>query len=280
MVHYLVKNDFCIYHPLSLYNVIPCILAKIVKRSKIIYDITDFAADSLNCPKPIQSLLALFENACLYFVDAVVIVDAHRISQINMKWVKKVAVVMNTPPDILGACAQKMSSGIITIYYGGWLHETRGILDICRAVKGLNNVNLIVAGFGPEEDTIKKLATGATNIKYLGLLSKEESLKYVSSATAICAFYDPKLKINRLASPNKLFDAMMCSTVVIANREALPVAEIIETSKCGVLVTYGNIPEIVAAIEGLQDTDLVNKMGSNGRKRMMPIITGRLWREG
>jgi glycosyltransferase involved in cell wall biosynthesis len=266
VVYYLVKSDSHIYHPLSIYNVIPCILAKTVKRSKLIYDITDFAADSLNCPKLVQSLLALFENACLYFADAVIIVDEHRRSQINMKRVKKMAVVMNTPSDIFGAYVPKIGSNIITIYYGGWLNETRGILDICRAINGLNNVNLIVAGFGPEEGTIKKLAMETTNIEYLGLLSKEESLKRVSSATAICAFYDPKLKINRLASPNKLFDAMMCSTAVIANREALPVAEIIEESKCGMLVTYGNINEIIDAIESLRDTDLVNRMGLNGRK--------------
>jgi len=276
VIRYLLKSEYTIYHPLSLYSVIPTIIAKYIKKTKIIYDITDFAADSLDVPKPIQKIIALIENFCVNYSDAVIIVDSHRKDQINICGVHKLAVVMNSPADIFKEYAPKKPDNRLTIYYGGWLNETRGIIEICKAVQGLKNVKLIIAGFGPYEDNIREIVSKYPNIEFLGPISKEESIKQTYNASAIYAFYNPKIKINRLASPNKVFDAMMCGTAIIANQEALPIAQIINNYNCGILIPYGNINQIRCAIEKLRDCDNIIKMGYNGRTAFLNNFNGEI----
>ena len=262
---FLLKSDADGIHPLSLYSLVPSIPVKFLKNKVIVYDLTDFFADSFNFPSLVQKSFSWFENFCIKFVDAVIIVDEYRIKQIEASKIKNLVTVMNSPEDILFKL-NKTNQNKTTIYFGGWISKTRGIEHICNAVQNLSDVELIIAGFGPDEEKVRRSFGCRQNIKFIGLISKEESLQITYNADAICAFYDPKIRINRLASPNKIFDAMMCGTVIIANKEAIPVAKIIETDQCGLLVPYGDIESIVSAIKTLKDNpNIKTELGQNGR---------------
>lgn len=264
---YLLMNNADGCHPLSLYSVIPVLPVKLIKKSVVIYDLTDFAADSFNYPKFIRQFLAWLENFCLKFVDGVIIVDEHRKKQINMSNVKNSAIVMNCPTDVINKFKPQKKREKFTIYYGGWIIETRGLRYICESIRDIENIELIIAGFGPDEAKLRSIFGAQSNIQFVGLLSKEESLRQTYNADVIFAFYNPKIPINRLASPNKLFDAMMCGTPILANSEALPVAEVINKENCGLIVPYENIQGIRDAILKLkEDSNLRTKMGENGRK--------------
>jgi len=266
VVLFLLRDDSDLYHTENLYNLVPCILIKIIKRKKIVYDLIDFVADSFKWPELIRRFLAGLENFCLRFADGVIVVDARK-QQLNMSNVKKFAVVANCSVDLKGKFEDQKEQDEFIVYYGGWISETRGLRHICKVIKDLEGVKLVIAGFGPDEAKVRVDFGSQENIEFKGLLSDVESLKWTSKADVIFAFYDPKIRINRLASPAKLYDAMMCGKPVLVNSEALPVAQTVKEENCGLIIPYGDIQGIKAAIQKLkEDVNLRMNMGRNGRK--------------
>ena len=140
-------------------------------------------------------------------------------------------------------------------------------MQICEAIKDLADVRLVIAGGGPYEKELEAVYGSQGNVEFKGLLSIEESMEWTNKADMIFAFYDPKISINRRASPAKMFDAMMCGTPVLANSESMLVAEIINKEKCGLLVPYEDISAIRQAIEKLKEKSNIRiEMGRNGRR--------------
>lgn len=267
---YLSRSSAVGYHPLNLYNLLPTIPLKFIKRVKIIYDLADFTADSFNFHYYVRHFLSKLENYCLNWVDGLIIVDRHRINQVDTNNIKHISIIMNTPDDEYEKFKSIERYDKFTIYCGGWISETRGIGGICEAAAQINDIELIIAGFGQAETYYKTIYEQYKNIRFVGLLSKEDSLIQTHKADLICAFYDPKIPINRLASPNKLFDAMMCARPVLSNREAVPVAEVINEEKCGVLIPYADIDQIVTAVIQLKKNKVLAKhMGQNGRNAFL-----------
>lgn len=262
----LLRDDADTYHSQDLYNFIPVIPIKIVRRKRAVYDLVDFVADSFSCPEFIRRILARLENFCLRFADGVIVVNIKK-QQINLSNVRRLAVVTNCPIDLIDKFRTTMKQGEFLIYYGGWISETRGLKQVCKAIRNVDGVKLVVAGFGPDERELRRIFDAQENVEFKGLLSDTESLEWTSRADLVFAFYDPRIRINRLASPAKLFDAMMCGKPVLANSEALLVADIINREKCGLLVPYDDIGKIRSSIKKLkEDTHLRTEMGQNARK--------------
>ena len=263
---FLLRKNVDIYHVEALYNIIPVIPIKIVRRKKMVYDLIDFAADSFNWPELIRMFFAWLENFCLKFADGVIVVDIRK-QQLKMSNVKKLAAVTNCPADLTDKLEPQKTQDEFVIYYGGWISETRGLKHICEAIRDIEGVKLVVAGFGPDEVKLRPIFDTQSNVEFIGLLSDVESLEWTSRADVIFAFYDPKIRINRLASPAKLYDAMMCRTPVLVNSEALPVTETVRKEGCGLVVPYNDIQGIRSAIEKLkEDPELKSELGKNGRK--------------
>ena len=86
------------------------------------------------------------------------------------------------------------------------------------------------------------------------------------NADILFAFYDPQIPANRYASPNKLFEAMMCGKPIITNAETTA-TKIVETENCGVVVPYGDVEAIKDTILKLKNNaDLRERLGKNGRR--------------
>jgi glycosyltransferase involved in cell wall biosynthesis len=82
--------------------------------------------------------------------------------------------------------------------------------------------------------------------------------------------YDLHYEKNKLSSPNKIFEAMMCGIPLITNLEQELVSEEVG---CGIIVDYNNnnnISQIKEAIILFRDNvELRKKMGQNGRKAFL-----------
>ena len=264
VVLYLIKTKrIDAVHPLNLYNLIPSLIVK-MRKKKIIYDLTDSISDSLAWSSHTKIFLYHMQNNLIKLVDGVILVDEHRRHQINLPKNKKNAIVMNTCEDCFFSTTTT-SSRTFQVYCGGWLSESRGINHILRAVMNLDNVKLTLAGYGPYENALNEF-NNDPKIEYLGVINPIDSYRLTANADVIVAFYDPTIKINTLASPNKIFEAMMCSKPIIANYEAIPIAKIIKQYNCGILVPYGDVSAIKTAIVLLMnDCSLKTSLGKNGR---------------
>lgn len=271
---FLMKNRVDIIHPCDLDTLYPAILAKFINKSYLCYTIFDFFAGNIpqTLPDIIKKIIASIEKVGIQFADVLFLVDEARISQIKGAKIKKIDYIYNTPPEKVNPeqipiLNKKMDEKII--FYAGALNSERirSISMIIEAMSDIENIKLIVAGTGPGQNLIEKIAANPENkVEYLGLISYDDVIRFTYHSDILFAFYDPINPNNRLASPNKLFEAMMCSKPIIVNDDT-SMADIVRNERWGIVVPYGDIKEIKKAINQLiNDRRMRNFFGANGRK--------------
>lgn len=239
-----------VIHAYDFDTIIPALIAKALIKSKVIYDIADWYADSrkVGCLKP------LFQTAEMWAcnrADLVILAHEARLKQIGFipqRWL----IVHNSPVDQFAMLRNAESKSSIGEYfaYVGVLQPDRGLEQIINAASTIG-AKFILAGFGPLEDYCKKVASTVPGVQFLGRIPYECTLAIESNAIAIIALYDPKLPNNRLAAPNKLFEAMMLGRPLVTSKGTL-VAELVEKAGIGVTVTYGDVQELTQALERLR----------------------------
>jgi glycosyltransferase involved in cell wall biosynthesis len=102
------------------------------------------------------------------------------------------------------------------------------------------------------------------HLRFLGKLDYADSLALIRGSHAVLALYDPRWPINRMASSNKVFEAMAAGRPVITNEETT-MARIVRDEHCGCLVPYGDLAALRRSIESLRDTPAHREtLGMNG----------------
>lgn len=195
----------------------------------------------------------------------VIIVDECRREQINNIARSKIEVIMNCVDERYPKDVEKRLNEQFTIFFGGMLSKNRGLYEILAVVQNDPEISFIVAGSGEDEKQLVDALKLMKNITFLGHISHEEALEYTLRSDVIFAFYNPKIPINRLASPNKIFEAMMCRTPIIVNCET-SIAKMIQEIGCGFVIPYHDHEKLRKVITELKcDRSIGEKMGDNGR---------------
>ncbi len=236
---FLLKSDADIIHACCFDTIMPAILTKLLKRKKLVYDIFDFYAETLpqQIPKYIINFIAALERFCMRFADAVIIVDESRKVQIKGANINKMEIIMNCPVYCESNLQSKNTN--FSIFYGGMISKTRGLSQLINVVRNYDEINLIVAGMGEDENIYSPIFKNIANVKFLGWINYHNYLNETQKADLIYGLYDPIIPNNRFASPNKLFEAMMCKKPIIVNEET-SMAEIVRKEKCGIIIPYND----------------------------------------
>ena len=118
-----------------------------------------------------------------------------------------------------------------------------------------------------EDEALLDEIQTSPNIKYLGFLEHREVLTIEASSDAMVALYDlDAYAQNRYVMGNKLFEAMMSGVPIITN----VATDIVNETKCGIIIDYNNIDQIKEAIVNLRDNPKLRKrLGNNGRKAFL-----------
>lgn len=270
-LYYLLKNNCDVIHACDIDTIIPAILAKFVRKTRLCYTIYDFYADCLSPRTPyiIRSSVAFLEKFFIRFTDVVILVDESRYPQINGAKFNKIVYIYNTPPDhnYLPKDPVSPDTSAFVLFYAGLLHPDRGLIHVIEAVKDLEGIKLEIAGYGPEKELISKhLETNYGKIQYLGILPYDQVISKSLMADMLFAFYDPSTPNNRYASPNKLFEAMMCGKPILTN-DGTSMTDIVRDEDCGLVVPYGDVDAIKHALLTLKnDPALSKRLGENGRR--------------
>ncbi len=252
----------------------PALLVAKVTKKPIIYDIFDFYADMIRFPifpKISRAFFAMIDRSFMRFADVVILPDDSRREQVGLSDNRKIVTIVNAPSDIFSknGVVPDFISKSFTIYYGGYITDDRGVDIICQAVKPLSSVRLVIMGPCSEAygAKLKNICQNAPNIElFLNWTPHEEILKQAMAADMLFAFYDPDIPNNKYASPNKLFEAMMCSKPILVN-DGTSMAKIVRDEGCGLVVPYGDVEAIKHAILTLKsDPTLCKCLGENGRK--------------
>ncbi|ASJ11443.1 hypothetical protein A3L14_00435 [Thermococcus thioreducens] len=211
---YLRKGrEFDVIHTHDFDTALLGFLLKLVTGIHWVYDVHDLY-DSLVSNKTLGMLITLFDSLFLRTADAVITVN-HEMTRILIKRSRPrhVVVVMNTM-NPFNVCREKWSS--FTIFYGGVLSNDRFIEEMIEIAYSLG-VNMRIAGLGILEDKIKHAP-----VDFLGYISHKQAVMELSKAHLTFILYDPAVPNNRIASPNKLFEAMWVGTPVIVVKGTLP----------------------------------------------------------
>jgi glycosyltransferase involved in cell wall biosynthesis len=268
---YILSSHADVIHFCDLDTILPFIFIKKLKKRKCLYTIYDFYADNLPVffPSILRKLISRLELSYISITDGTFIVDEHRYSQINKSKIKNLKIIYNSPPDLLDVHnkCKNIPKHSFTIFYAGVIHKTRGIATLLEAIRDLYDVALIVAGTGGSYfKEFLNMSANLGNVQYLGQIKYEEVLHSTLFSELIVALYDPSIPNNRFASPNKLFEAMMCGKPIIVN-EGTCMAEIVRKENCGLVVPYGDVEALKRAILVVKnDPVFATLLGLNGRK--------------
>ena len=139
----------------------------------------------------------------------------------------------------------------------GRLEYIKGVHNIIPVFKNHPQYDLLIAGGGEYEETLKKQAEGIPNIKFLGRLDQKRLQSLYKSAIAVIV---PSICYETFGII--IIEAFSLKTPVITNNlGALP--EVVEDSGGGFI--YNNDDELVTAMNKLAaDSGLRNRLGEKG----------------
>ncbi len=266
---FYLSNKFDVIHAFDFDTFLPSILISRIKKVKTVYHILDFYSELFpkQFPKIISKIIKKIDVFFMNFANYVILVDPCRLKQIGNYELKNVMYIYNTPPDTSIKIEPKRDENRkkFTIFYGGQLELERGLTYMIDAVNEMDGVELILAGHGKDANIIIEKIRKSKHSKYIGKISYDEVLENSLRSDVLFAFYDTIIPNNKYASPNKLFEAMMCGKPIIVNENTC-MAETVKREKCGILIPFGNIKQIKIAILTLKNShERSILMGLNGR---------------
>jgi len=262
----ILKLKVDLIHSIDFDSIVPALIAAKIKRIPIIYEIYDIYEDEIKLPRPIRIACVFIDKIFMFLSDAIIIVDETRIQELNGIPNDKIVTIYNSPDDSCSiAKSDTHQTKEIVIFFAGLLNRNRCLVEFINAVKEIPNVKLVIAGFGEFAERIR-LNSEENKIDFIGKINYKRVLELSCSADILFSFYNPVIPLNKYASSNKLFEAMMCGKPIIVN-DGTSMAEIVNREDCGIVIPYGDVKAIKKAILLLRDnSELRRKLGANGRK--------------
>jgi glycosyltransferase involved in cell wall biosynthesis len=274
MWHLFVER-WDVVHAVDFDSFVPALLIAKLKRKPIVYDIADFYADTIGfpiLPGLSRRIVAKIDRTLMQFAVAIILPNESIIKQVGLDTTRKSVVIINNSPDpdiLTGVATGNPEGKPFVIFYGGGIGPGRGIVEMCLAVKDLPDVQLLITGpCSPDFETeLRESCKNITNVElHLSFVPYKEVIAETVKAHALFAIYDPADRNVRFASPNKLFEAMMCEKPIIVS-DGTYMTNVVREENCGLVVPYGDINAIRAAILKLANSpEMAQGLGHNGRR--------------
>ncbi len=239
---WLVKHhkEFDCIHACDFDTAYTALIISKLYRKPLIYDIFDYYVDSFQIPNIIKPLLKNIDKRIMNAADAVIITNESRIEQISKSNPKKLVVIHNSPKFNQTLVNQPETSQRekYRFVYVGILSKSRLIEEVLKLFINTPDWELHIAGFGILENEVKSVATQNNNIHYYGRIPYKQTLELESTSDILFAVYHPtKMKNNKYASPNKLYEAMMLGKPIIVAK-GTGIDEMVKKYGLGKVIDY------------------------------------------
>lgn len=264
-VKYLYLNDLDIL--LAGY------LAGRLKKNKIIYDSHEYFTETpeLQNRNLVKKIWLTIEKIILPKIENSVTVN-ERIAKIyKNKYGVKMEVVRNLPSKKQYRIVKKVffPTNNKVVLYQGVLNPGRGIELMIKALHFIDNVDLVIIGYGKVEKHLKSFTMKESldeRVHFLGKISPELLHNYTKIADVGMVLEEPLGKSFKYSLPNKLFDFIHCEVPIIAS-PLKEIKSVVETHKVGLVIEEYNPAEIAKKISKLlYNTDLRNEIKLNQQK--------------
>ncbi|MGB9885740.1 MAG: glycosyltransferase family 4 protein [Moorellales bacterium] len=285
LLRYLLAQNPDAIHACDLDTVVPALVARKLRGSKVVYDIFDWYADT-HPVGTLRPLVASLERWIARQVDCVIIAHEARARQLGLEMAARKdgrqphIVCIYNAPEIVDGRTVHAPGGLPSRYiaYCGLLAEERGIETLIEAA-ALANIDLVIAGWGPLEGLCRERSAQNPRVHWLGRLPHQEVLAVEANAVANVALYDPSVPNNRYAAPNKLFESMALGRPFVTNDGTLA-ADLVRLHGCGTVVPYADVLALAEAIDSLaRHPTLCYQYGEAGRVAYLARYSAERMRE-
>jgi len=242
-------------------------LSKVFTRIPVLYIILDTYALRPTIPPFLRSSIQFVDNWVMKKSDNIIVPDETRILP-EYKQKEKFTVIYNCCIDIANTISPERKSREgkpFTVLATGRLMSNRGVGLLLSAAESIPDMHMIMAG-DIQEASISRRIDANKNVKFLGRVSLEESLRLCFDSDVVFTFYDPCSEINRRAASNKWSDSMMASRPILVNSELVK-ADWIKKSNIGYCCPYNDVNALIKCLEFIMNNpEDAREKGENGRK--------------
>lgn len=161
--------------------------------------------------------------------------------------------------------------GPLRIIFGGQLVKGRGVDTLIRAIKELENrsvdIELIVAGSGPEEENLQSLISqlGVCSVQLTGQLSRERYSRLLTTAHVGVAI--TQASVTSPSFPSKIADyARAGLPVLVATESSSDVGSVIEGAGAGLSSDASSISTIATTISKFATLHVQGSLADMGAK--------------
>lgn len=267
----LMINDWDLAYAMKFDTLPPTVIAGIIRKKPVIYDMFDTCADERIYPVFIRQILIGIDKIFMRLSSCVILVDENQIIECNGIPNQNVVVIYDSPEDISqeNVIFGNWKKNNFCIFYGGTLFKVRrlNIDKMVDAVKNLDNVTLTIAGYGDLKSEIEQYSKKYPDkIQFLGELSPSDIIHHSLHTDLLFVLRDPIVPVNKYICGNKLLESMMCGKPILVNKDTSTAQKVIENN-CGLVVDANNTQEITSAIEKMKNNiELCNVFSKNARK--------------
>lgn len=259
-----------IIHACDLATILPCFIYKVLFRSKLVFDVLDrygmtYIPKSRNLFfKILYSIVNSMEEMFARNSDLLITVSDKMFLTFRKK-PKNCITIMNCPENDLKSLSRLETNGF-KILFTGAIRRGRGLETIRDIVLDVGDIQLVITG-KIKDVNLQNDIEGIPSIKYHGFLERKMLLDLEVNCDVMIALYDLNLQTQyEYGMANKVLEAMMCGLPVITNISH----ELVNDTKCGIIVDYDNVPQIKNAILSLKDNpDLRKFYGNNGHRAFL-----------
>jgi glycosyltransferase involved in cell wall biosynthesis len=213
-------------------------------------------------PKFVSDYAERLERRLVPHADRIVTV-----SEVVRSYIREISgrdsIVVNNYPDFVVEGYEPPPDSPFTVLYVGTLHSSRFVIPAIEVVAEMKDVRLEIAGSKKLAPVVEAMCATHPNTKFLGTVPNQGIASLILRCHAMLSMFDPRLWINRMGMPNKVFEAMAAGRPSIVTERIL-MAEIVEREQCGLAVPY-TVDGFRSAVVRLRDDPaLAERLGRNG----------------
>lgn len=254
---------------------IPALTARWLRRKKMVFEVRDLwpqGAIELGLIKNriLIKLALFFEKLCYNNSELIIACSTGMKESISQRFPDLRILEVSNASDVMlfnsNNLIDRSNNDYETKYfiYAGSLGFMDDCIQFIHAAKLINRpyIKFIIIGEGTERKYLETYSKNNENIIFLGLLPKEEVVKWYGKAWASFITFK-NYKVFDTNSPNKFFDSLAAGVPVLQNTQGW-IKDLLEKEQCGITVPQNNTERFVEAILYLADNpDERNRMARN-----------------
>ncbi|WP_405606771.1 glycosyltransferase [Polaribacter sp. Asnod1-A03] len=275
--NYILSNDL---------DTLPsCFFASKIKSTNLVYDSHELFSEGpeLQGRKFVQSFWRKLEDFFLPKIKNSYTVSQSIVEFYDKKYQNKMGLIRNVPlkKDVLNIEEVSFPTTNRTILYQGVLNPGRGIKPMIKALKLIDNLDLIIIGYGKVENELREFVVKedmVERVHFIGRIARDKLFNYTQKATLGMVLEEPLGLSFRYSLPNKLFDYIHAEIPIIAGN--LPeITRIVKNYKVGVLVNDYNPKTIANAISNLLNNKVLLSEIKENQQKAKDVLCWEIERE-